>query len=185
MDNILAFLRIGEPEYIMDLYENGTVFMNPLGHFRKIEDASLRGDPNEGAINLAYLRSKDIIKVSVNIAGQGMDIHPSHIRYGNFLKAGNVYCLYSISSNWFPDPRDFKFDPRNFEFGSLCLMIKQPGVFIERVEAELKKLGYSFDHGFVKYYDEQVHYENLTPFHKPKAFDYQKEFRFYVDNEMN
>lgn len=182
METVLAFLRIGEPKYIMDLYENGTVYMNTLNFFRTIKDASLRGDPKEGAINLTDVRSEAIIKVSVNIRGTELDIHPTHIRYGNFL-SGNLYCLYSISSNWHPDPRDFKFDPRNLEFGPLCLMIKQPGVFIERVETELKKSGYKFEHGFVKYYDEQTQPRNMTPFHKPKVFEYQREFRLYVDNE--
>jgi hypothetical protein len=175
---ILVFIRIGSQKHIYDLYENGTVYMNPITRFKKIEDELLRGDPNEGAINLS-----DTKNGTFKIEGIDRDFNYTRLRYGEFLKNGNLFCLYAISSNGFTSPNDFKFDEKNLEFGSHCLMIKQPGVFIKRVEHELKQLGYNYKHGFVKYYEEKEHYWNLTPFHKPKAYEYQKEFRFFVEHK--
>lgn len=177
-NTILVFLRVGEPKHILDLYENGTVYMNPITRFKEIEDKFLRGDPNEGAINLT-----DAKNGTFKIGGIDRDFNYSRLRYGEFLKTGNLYCLYAISSHGFPTPNDFKFDEKNLEFGSHCLMIKQPGVFIERMENELKRLDYNYKHGFVKYYEEKEHYRNLTPFDKLKVFEYQKEFRFFVEHK--
>lgn len=176
---ILIFLKIGAKEHIEDLHQNGTVYMNTLSYFRRVDD-SLRGDPNEGAINLTNPKN-----ATIRFSLLDKDIKPVSLRYGSFVKTGNLYCLYSISSNWFPNPLDFKFDQQNIEFGSLCLLIKQPGVFIARVENELKRLGYNYKHNFVKYYEEEEHLKNLTPFHKSKAYAYQKEFRFFIENEKD
>jgi hypothetical protein len=107
------------------------------------------------------------------------------IRYGTTLKTGNLYSLYCISSKGFPDPKDFYLDNRNFEFGSHCLMIKQPRIFLDRIEAELKKLKYKFEHGFVNYYELQTVLKDLTPFDKLNIYEHQKEFRFFVENDVN
>ncbi len=38
------FLKIGQEEHIKDLYENGTIYLNTIEYFRKIEDEELRGN---------------------------------------------------------------------------------------------------------------------------------------------
>lgn len=177
---ILLFIKIGDLRWIQDLYENGTVYMNTLDYFKKINDNSLRGDPNEGAINLSNPKN-----ATIRFSFMDQDIKPVSIRYGSFLKTGNLYCLYCVSSYDLPNPNDFKFDERNLEFGSHCLVIKQPEVFIEKMENELNRLGYNFNHNLVRYYQEQVQLKDLTPFNKPNAFEYQKEFRFFVENEVD
>jgi hypothetical protein len=40
---ILAFLKFGVKEHILDLYENGTVYMNTIQYFKELEDKELRG----------------------------------------------------------------------------------------------------------------------------------------------
>lgn len=177
---ILLFLKIGSLKNITDLYENGTVYMNTLNYFKKVEDGNLRGDRNEGAINL--VNAKD---GTFRIKGTDREFKFISARYGDFLKTGNLYSLYCVSSYGFPDPRSFSLDERNIDFGSHCLMIKEPGTFIERLESELTRLGYKFTHGFVKYYEEKIQLANLTPFHKPNSFEHQKEFRFFVDNPQS
>lgn len=178
MDHTIAlFFKIGKREHILDLYENGTVYMNTLKYFREIEDEN-RGDPNEGAIDLTAARNG-----TFRVPWSDQDFKFIRARYGSFLQTGNLYCLYCMSSYGFPNPLEFKFDDRNIEFGSYCLMIKKPGVFLERLERALKKQNYRFKHGFVNYYQEKTRMKNLGPFDKPEKFEYQKEFRFFVEND--
>ena len=67
-------------------------------------------------------------------------------------------------------------------FGSHCLVI-DPKSFINRMEKILHNLGYSYNHGFVDYYDKEKICKEVSLFEKPFEFEYQKEFRFYVENE--
>lgn len=181
MEHTIAFfIKIADLKWITDLYENGTVYMNTLNYFRKTEDGSLRGDPNEGAINRV-----DSANATIKLPFLDKEIKPKNIQYGSSLETGNLYCLYCVSSHGFPRPEDFKFDEDNLRFGSHCLMIKQPGVFIGKVGNELNRLGYAFDHGFAEYYQHQDRLLNLTPFDKSETFGHQKEFRFFVENEMD
>ena len=46
--NIKAFIKFGSEKNILDLYTNGTVFLNTIQYFRNIEDGELRGDKYEG-----------------------------------------------------------------------------------------------------------------------------------------
>ena len=73
-------------------------------------------------------------------------------------------------------------DEKNSRFGTHCLMIKDNEYFFKKIQLELKKNGYKFDHGFINYYDKSTVSKMLTPFDKPNDFEYQKEFRFYVQN---
>lgn len=177
---IMLFLKIGSLKNITELYENGTVFMNPINYFKKIEDGFLRGDKHEGALSLTTPQD-----ATISFSLMDKEFKPVSIWYGEFLKTGNLYSLYSVSSYGFPSPKDFKFDKKNLEFGSHCLMIKQPDVFLNCLKAGLRKKGLRFEHGFVKYYEEQIEQKDLTPFHKLNAFEYQKEFRFFVESKVN
>ena len=43
------FLKFGSHKDMLDLYENGSIFMKTREYFRKKEDEVLRGDNLEGA----------------------------------------------------------------------------------------------------------------------------------------
>ena len=49
-------------------------------------------------------------------------------------------------------------------------MIKQPGVFIDRLTEALKAEGHRFKHGFVNYYEPQPRMEKQSVFDKPNTF---------------
>lgn len=177
---ITLLVKIGKEEHIRDLYENGTVYLNPLSYFRQLEDQQLRGDIDEGTIT-----KRDLKNPTVKFSFIDRELKAANFKVREFISTGNLYSLYAISSIGFPNPEEFEFDKRNLEFGTHCILIQHPGIFISRVEAELKRLGYSFKHGFVQYYQNQMALDNLTPFHKPESFDYQKEFRFFIKNTLD
>ncbi len=175
---ISLFLKFGKEAHIRDLYENGTVYINTLKHFRKTEDGSLRGDKYEGAVRYTVPPKDAIITMTMS---DGLVLHPTKIEYGQYLERGNLYSLYCISSHGFELPEDFALDKRNLDFGTHCLVITKPGVFIERMEAALEALQLEYDHNFVTYYKVGIENKNLNPFQKPDVFVYQKEFRFHVN----
>lgn len=177
---IKMFLKFGSFKDIKDLYENGTIYLNTIQHFRKHKDADLRGDKYEGAS-----RVKNSLPGTFKIPGNDrtFNYQKIHIKEAFSEVLGNIYSLYCISSHGIPNLLEFKMDERIMEFGTHCLMIKDNAYFYETIQKQLKKEGYLFRHGFVKYYDKEKENMKLTLFHKPLEFEYQKEFRFYVQND--
>jgi len=55
MIDILAFIKIGREIDIVDLYENGTVYLNPIDYFRKYEEQNPKADKYEGASRIYNL----------------------------------------------------------------------------------------------------------------------------------
>lgn len=177
--NIKAFIKFGSERNILDLYTNGTVFLNTIQYFRNIEDGELRGDKYEGVSEIINsLPGTFKIKESE----QEFRYEKVHLRKSFKEILGNIYSLYAISDKGFQNYQDFKIDERVNEFGSHCLLI-DPKSFIDRMEKMFYKLGYSYNHGFVDYYDKEKICREISLFEKPLEFEYQKEFRFYVENE--
>lgn len=177
---IKMFLKLGSLENITDLYENGTIYINTIEFFKKIEDNDLRGDNYEGASEII-----NSLPGTFRIPEIDRDIkyEKIHLKKSFDQILGNIYSLYCISSKGFPNPLDFKIDEKNLRFGTHCLMIKNSQYFFDKIKSELKNNGFYFRHGFVNYYDkDKINNKELTLFDKPKEFEYQKEFRFYVHN---
>lgn len=105
-----------------------------------------------------------------------------HLREAHKEVIGNIYSLYAISSKGFSNPLDFEFDKRNLRFGTHCLMIKDLPYFFKKIKKELIKNNYKFNYDFVDYYDKEEVNREITLFEKPLEFEYQKEFRFYVED---
>ena len=177
--NIKAFIKFGSERNILDLYTNGTVFLNTIQYFRDIEDGELRGDKYEGVSEIINsLPGTFKIKESE----QEFRFEKVHLRKSFKEILGNIYSLYAISDKGFQNYQDFEIDERVNGFGSHCLVI-DPKSFINRMEKILHNLGYSYNHGFVDYYDKEKICKEVSLFEKPFEFEYQKEFRFYVENE--
>jgi len=174
------FLKFGQEEHIMDLYKNGTIYINPIQYFRILEDNELRGDKYEGISKITNIPGGVIENKELNIKANFVHLE---LRESYKEVVGNIYSLYCISSFGFPNPLDYKFDERNLRFGSHCLMIKDNKAFLNLIEKKLKSLNLRFRHDFVEYYDRQTYNGKVTLFQKPKEFQYQQEFRFYVENK--
>lgn len=176
--HIISFLKFGSEKFMTDLIDNGTIYMNSIETFRKTEDDLLRGDSYEG------------IKQIWNLPGGQFEI-PALQHKGNYINMhikdsyeyvyGNIYSLYAISSYGFRKPEDFFIDKRMKAFGSHFVMIKDLPEFFNRIKTRLSLFGYPYHDGFVEYYDKNIINGRITVFQKPNEFEYQKEFRFYID----
>ena len=178
---ILMLLKFGQQEHIYDLYENGTVYMNTVEHFRRTEDSELRGDKFEGATKVINSLPGTFKIPGINREFKYQKIH---LKEAYEIALGNIFSLYSISSHGFPNPLEFKIDERNQKFGTHCLIIENISYFLNRLEECLTSQGFKFWHGFVEYFDKDSISKELTPFDKPLEFEYQKEFRFFIQNNQ-
>jgi hypothetical protein len=177
---IKLFLKLGSEKNILDLFENGTIYMNTIEYFRKVEDEELRGDKYEGVSRVI-----NSLPGTFKIPGINREFNyiKAHIRESYDEVLGNIYSLYAISSKGFPNPLEYEFDRRNLRFGTHGVMIKNSPLLFNKIKSELKKNNLKFNHGFVDYYDKEEVCRKITLFEKPLEFEYQKEFRFYVEND--
>lgn len=178
MYTINIFLKFGDEEHMKDLFHNGTIYMNPIQRFREIEDSGLRGDKYEGIIRIKNYPSGEFKIPALGFKGNYIALQ---VREAYEKVSGNIYSLYCISSHGWDNPMDFKIDNRIIEFGSHCVMIKDIPKFMSLIENELRKLKIKFIHDFVEYYDKDKVNREINLFEKPNSFEYQKEFRYYVD----
>lgn len=178
---IFAFIKIGMETHLKALCEYGQVYLSPIQKFREFEDGDLRGDSYEGTnqITNSYPGTFMIPEIDHIVNYESVHIKEAFERLN-----GHVYSLYCISSHGFPNPYAFSFDDRIKRFGD-HFAILDPGTFINRMETALSKRNLKFVHGFVEYYDKSNYTGKLSIFNKPKEFEYQKEFRFYVETNTN
>jgi hypothetical protein len=175
---IKMFLKFGKEEHIKDLYYNGTIYMNSIQYFRKIEDGELRGDMYEGISRIKNYPPGQFEIPTLGFKGNYLALQ---IRQSYETVLGNIYSLYCISSRGWDDPKDFKIDEKNKRFGSHCLLVKDNVKFLSLIEEKLKELNVKFRHNFVEYYDKDKVDRAINLFEKPLEFENQKEFRIYVE----
>lgn len=154
--------------------------MSPIQRFREIEDGELRGDRYEGVTHIHNFPDGQFEIPSIGYKGNYISLH---LKESYEAVLGNVYSLYCISSHGWNNPMDFRIDERMKGFGSHCLMVKDNEKFLARIEKKLTELNVKFYHGFVEYYKKDEVNRKINLFEKPLEFEYQKEFRFYVERD--
>lgn len=154
--------------------------MSPIQNLREIEDNGLRGDIYEGISSVKNYPPGQFRISSIGYQGNYLALH---IRESYEKVFGNIYSLYCISLYNRENLDRFKIDKRMKEFGSHCLIIKDNKKFLSLIETKLRELRINFWHDFVRYYDKEAVSKGINLFEKPLEFEYQKEFRFYVERK--
>lgn len=179
------FLKVGSYENIKNLYEKGEVYLNTLRSFRDAENQEIR-DEMEGTIRLVdemtYLeispQGKDAKIIMTTNGQRGIQLKRSVLNAKDIK--GNAYCLYSASADL--HERIDRVDSRVKKFGEAFIVVYGVNIFIERVANALLQEGFDADYKFVEYYDPETYPGRISPFHKPKYFQHQNEYRFYINN---
>ena len=181
MDNqLLAFVKFGEEKYMTDLLKNGTLYINTVNKFKKIDD-QFRGDKNEGASDI--LQSEHARLEMTLPDGNKITLDKNTGLINQIIMSNNDYTNTNIYSLYMIKPQeDFKVDSKMFQFGESALIIKEPLVFIDRITKALdeKKLPAYFSS--VKYVDKSDFEGELSIFNKFKDYEYQNEYRIHVIN---
>lgn len=181
-----VLIKFGERQYMLDLFEKGIVYMNTVSYFKELEEDDLRRDPHEGIASLEQIisfkfKTESGVVIELTKAGDKPNLNSAQLRK-EYPARGNLYCMYNISPEWV-DKYD-RFDPRCVDFGKsepFMVVIHKPAIFLKRVREALRLRGLSEQFGEVKYYDPMAYHGELDIFHKSNKFDYQCEFRIYVE----
>ena len=185
-----VLIKFGERQFMLDLFEKGIVYMNTVSYFKKLEEDDLRKDPHEGIASLKQiisvkLKTESGVVFELTKAGDKPNLNSAQL-IEEYPVRGNLYCMYSISPEWVK--KHDRFDPRCVDFGNLepfMVVIHKPAIFLKRVRDALGQLDLSERFGEVKYYDPMANHDELGMFYKSKKFDYQCEFRIYVEEHEN
>ena len=184
---ILMFFKFGSKENMMDLYKNGTIYLNTIDYFKNLEEQGLRGDDFEGTSFIKNYHEYKTIDYEIKFEhGKSIPINPVKlsVRGNNNITQGNIFSLFAIKT---PDILDdnFKIDDRVEKFGSHCVVIKNLPYFLKLIKLEIDKLGLAYSMDVVNYYDKDRYNGDLSLFDKPVEFEYQKEYRIVVYNDKN
>ncbi len=200
---ILFFVKIYEKEEHADDFVRGSLFANRLRYFKQIENRDGRGDKYEGAIvpkldGLCFTLSctdthtgevTEIIIPKDDFAGPPI-ILP---RWFDHI---NLFCMYSGHSGGTEKisadnlqclKKQLEIPEDCTKLGRYAVLIKNPKEFIRRVRFGAKREKYRICWRLVRYYDPEVGTPRLESsldsiFSKSKGYEYQREFRFAIDN---
>jgi hypothetical protein len=199
---ILFLVKVFEQaEHARD-FVNGTMFVNRLFHFKKLEGDEGRGDEYEG--NIMPQREGLILTLQATNQDTGEvdeititedDLAAPVIMAPEWFDHINVFCMYAGHSGtfeWVSEANllDFK---KQLELPEDCINLGDHAVvitnvkeFFRRVKASVNREGYGMIGRLVKYYDPNIGTppagsEIDSIFTKRNQYAYQKEFRIAID----
>ncbi len=177
---IHCFIKFGDKNSIYDLFENGTIYCNPVEYFKKLED-KFRGDIYEGA---SFIRNYPPGQFKMSIAGKQIDKEFNflklHIKESYEKTLGNIYSLFCLSSKILKGDKPIYLDKRLKDFGQYAILIKDNPRFLELIKNALKKKKIVYKLGLVEYYDKNIYTGSVDVFNKPLEYSYQNEYRIYL-----
>lgn len=165
-----TLIKFGKEADLLQLRDDGLLYMNNLPYFWGIEDEELRGDCFDCVAEVArgpkiVMRQpdgKDLV-----ITGKWiLRLHPPA------PERMNIFSMFALRSAI----RNSPIDERNFRFGKYALVMLDPQAFMIRVSSYLKAEKIEAHGDLVEYVDDD-HTGKLGPFKKLRKFAYQSEWR--------
>ena len=183
----LLFIKAGDEFHMKKLLNEGEVFCKTLKYFSQEEQNTLRHDKYEGAGQIEQIKNIEMFledgKTLLGKAPSGqLYFHDSEL-------SGNIFCMYGVETESLNLEdgiiKPFVHDLSDISFGKFGVLIFKPGIFLKRVEREVKKMGFEFKFSPITYYDPRTYLGALSPFHKSNVFSKQNEIRFWIPNHLN
>jgi hypothetical protein len=166
-----TLIKFGQQEHLLQLQDEGLLYMNHLPYFWEIEDEELRGDPFDCIAEVA--RGP---KIGFTVAGSKeafMEGNWTLRMYPTEPEKINIFCMYALRPLI---EGTFPVDERNFRFGEYALVLINRDEFMRRIESILKSQRIIAKADLVEYVDDK-YTGKLGPFRKLKRFAYQSEWR--------
>lgn len=183
-------MKFGEERYLKNLINFGEIYLNTIEYFKKSDDITIN-DNNEGA---AFIHQGDL-KIFNPDNNELIGYAPTaQLRFFNKTFNGNLYCMFGLTSEIenkmkINNLKVISIDERMYKQkdteNKKCVIITNPKEFLNRIESKLnaEKLEYEFH--MVEYYNEKEHSGKLDIFNKSNKFEYQSEFRLFVNSNKN
>lgn len=172
MSKQATLVKFGQHEHILQLREEGVLYMNNLPYFWGIEDENLRGDPCD-CVDEVTRGNKAKIALADGTEFKGtkwtLRMHPHE------SEKINIFCMYALSAGSFP------VDEKNYRFGNYSLVLTNPQEFIDIIDSHLKSQNIKGRANLVEYVDDE-HIGKVGPFRKLRRFAYQSEWRLVCDD---
>ncbi|MHB8770506.1 MAG: hypothetical protein ACYC7J_05880 [Syntrophales bacterium] len=165
-----TLIKFGKEADLLQLRDEGLLYMNNLRYFWGIEDEELRGDCFDCVAEVArgpkvVMRQpdgKDLVMTGKWV----LRIHPPA------PEKTNIFSMFALRSAIGNSP----IDECNFRFGEHALVMLDPQAFMTRVETHLKAEKIEARGDLVEYVNDD-HAGKLGPFKKLRKFSYQSEWR--------
>jgi hypothetical protein len=171
-----VLVKFGRRDYLEQLRNAGSVYMNPQCYFSKLEAVDpVRGDQFEGSDKIFQSNALKRLVIQKNVDASKLVIRPSRLWLSLGKSSCNIYCMFAVL-----DPANFRVDERNFGFGDSFVMVTDQQMFGDRFSVAAKAAHLDLLYNFVEYYDPTIFSGDTGPFRKPATFAYQNEFRFVV-----
>jgi hypothetical protein len=186
-DALFTLGKFGKRARMMDLVENGTVFMQRLREFREAKDVARR-DQNEGALMRVDARAPGTW-MNINIGTTRIPIQNGSVQFHGAQQEHAVYCMYSfLEQEGGPLPDDLRtpltgLPERLPEFGDTLVLFVNTAEFVRRLRSAARNAGYELEHGRVEYVP-QHHSGAMGPFRKLETFSHQSEWRCITDKPI-
>lgn len=170
-----TLIKFGKFEHLLQLQNEGLLYMNDLQYFWEVEDED-RGDVFD-CIAHVYRGPKIGFTLpdgkEVFMEGDWtIRMHPpEHEKI-------NIFCMYALRPLV---EGSFPVDERSFRFGEHALVMINPAEFLRRIEFTLRSHGIFGGANLVEYVDDK-HTGDLGPFRKFRKFAYQSEWRLVCYN---
>jgi len=175
-------LKYGEKIYMHSLITKGEIFLNTRKYYAGINNVEI-GDSWEAIDEIRQARSSASNNVNVDWEASTTDT-PIGI-CDNSIPKGNVYCMYGVRLNHFSG-NSLHIVPKKVgcNFGDTIVLIHAKE-FLNRIQIQLSKEGYSFESRFVQYYDPKEIDGKINAFQKRDIFSHQSEYRIFVENDKD
>ncbi|WP_137936106.1 hypothetical protein [Chitinivorax sp. B] len=194
---IHMLIKTFDNEVHLEHFLNGSMYMNPLSYFVKLEDDNTgRLDRHEGLSH--WLQPSDI-KITLNFNGvahriESMDLaSPVSIQSPIHL-AKNIFCMHAVYTGK-DKPSEFssveglqdcfKLPEENGSLGKKSVIIYNAKKFKERIMSAAKDNGFECKGNLVEYYDSgklsHIFKNEEILFRKHLKFSHQQEYRVVLD----
>ena len=172
MSGFGTLIKFSQYEHVLQLQNEGLLYMSNLAYFRRIEDEELCGDPFDGVARVERARNT---KVEMGLPdGRKITIKEANwVLRMDFYEPEriNIFCMYALHAGSFP------VQEKNFRFGDYALVLTSGQEFMNRVASTMKTQGITQAKGDLVEYVDNDSTGKLGPFKKFKTFDYQSEWR--------
>ena len=178
---VYFLLKFGEEEHLKSLVEKGIIYLGAINKLR--EGDNHKFDSYEGATFIKGFVGGGIIESSHPTLGYlKMKFESGTYKETYETLYGNICSFYAITQDHFTDSKLTSVDSRMQEFGSHFVMINM-SEFMKRLRKKLEELKLKYHGRLVEYYDEKSYEGRRGLFNKRNKFEYQKEYRLYIENQ--
>lgn len=127
-DPIVALFKVGAREHMLELLEEGHLYLNTLGYFKALNDESPRSDPDE-ATAFAWQTHGYTLDVGIGDDWTRVGTIDGATRFHDKeLENANLYCLYAKRRSQCSEPWSMAAQPRKGSTRILQLLKRWAGL---------------------------------------------------------